>query len=249
MDALISDIHSNIEALQAVYEDMESFDVERVFCLGDVIGYGPNPRETLEMVKRCEFVLLGNHEDGLLYSAENFNDRARTALDWTKSELNSDAHPKEENYALWDFIDTFKETHVVGDFMFVHASPRLPVQEYVMPADGLDRGKMRDIFAALEGRVAFGGHTHVPGVFPEAGGFRHQSDLTDPVPVGNDRFLVNIGSVGQPRDGDNRASYVLVDGDQIIFRRVKYDFMTTMRKIKANPNLDDFLARRLKVGQ
>lgn len=249
MDAIISDIHSNIEALSAVFEDMARFDVQRVFCLGDVIGYGPNPREALDLVRRCEFVLQGNHEEGLLSCAEGFNDRARRALEWTRDELNSPKFPKEANYALWEFIDRFEVQHEIGDLLFVHASPRQPVREYVMPADALDRAKMTDIFAHMtKSRASFGGHTHVPGIFTSKG-FRHQSDLAGRVPLPSEKCLVNIGSVGQPRDGDNRACYVLLDGESLMFRRVQYDFAATMKKILANPALDDFLARRLKAGQ
>jgi len=249
LHALISDIHSNTEALTAVFEDMEAFPVEEVYCLGDVIGYGPEPRETLKMVQRCRFVLLGNHEEGLLYCAEDFNERARSALEWTRSELSSSSYAREENHALWDFIDGFEEQHVENGHLFVHASPRQPTREYVMPADALDRAKMTDIWGHMDGRVSFGGHTHVPGVFLEGGMFRHQSDLPEKFPLPDRKCLVNIGSVGQPRDGDNRACYVLLDGDVCIFRRAPYDFQATMAKIQGNPALHDFLAARLKAGK
>jgi diadenosine tetraphosphatase ApaH/serine/threonine PP2A family protein phosphatase len=249
MIALISDIHANLEALDAVLADMAAYPVDRVFCLGDVIGYGPDPREALRRVRRCEFTLLGNHEEGLLYSAEGFNERARRALAWTRAELSDSRYPKEENYAFWEQIDGFETTRTEGDHHFVHGSPRDPVREYVMPADALDRAKMGAIFAQLPVRHSFGGHTHVPGIFPEGGAFRHQSEFPDWVPLPRVRSLVNIGSVGQPRDGDPRASYLLLDGDRILFRRVAYDVEATMRKIFGNPELDDYLGRRLKVGQ
>jgi diadenosine tetraphosphatase ApaH/serine/threonine PP2A family protein phosphatase len=253
MYALISDIHSNVEALTAVFADMAAFGVQRVLCLGDVIGYGPQPRETLELVRRCEFILLGNHEEGLLDTicGDGFNDRARKALEWTRDELNSPRFAKEQNYGLWDLIDTMQTQRQEGDVLYVHASPRQPVREYVMPADALDRTKMADIFGHMAtARICFGGHTHVPGIFTEGGQFRHQSEFKDErVALPKERCLVNIGSVGQPRDGDNRACYVIVDGDFLQFRRVAYDIPGTMRKIQANPALDDFLARRLKAGQ
>ncbi len=249
MIALISDIHSNIEALQAVFEDIATFPVKRIFCLGDVIGYGPDPRRALEMIRRCEFTLLGNHEEGLLFTADGFNERARNALAWTREELSRATYPKDENYALWDQIDAFSQTREDGDFLFVHGSPRQPVREYVMPADALDRRKMDEIFDHLTKRAAFGGHTHVPGIFSAAGGFKHQSELPDWTPLPREKCLVNVGSVGQPRDGDPRSSYALVDGAAVLFRRVTYDVTATMRKIIANPALDDYLARRLKAGQ
>ncbi|HMS15739.1 MAG TPA: metallophosphoesterase family protein [Planctomycetota bacterium] len=251
MIALISDIHSNTEALQAVYEDMEGKGVRQIYCLGDVIGYGPEPRETLELVRRCEFILLGNHEEGLLFSADDFNERARRALDWTRDQISSENHAKEDNYRLWEMVDGFKREHREGDYLFVHASPREPVREYVLPADALNRSKMSDIFEHMaQSRVSFGGHTHVPGVFVEGGSFHHQSALPEGrFRFGREKCLINVGSVGQPRDGDPRASYVLIDGDSVLFRRVEYDFKSTMRKIRGIAELDDFLARRLALGQ
>jgi diadenosine tetraphosphatase ApaH/serine/threonine PP2A family protein phosphatase len=246
--AIISDIHSNIEALDAVLSDIAAHAVDRIVCLGDVIGYGPNPRECLDVVARCEFVLIGNHEAGLLQVAEDFNDRARRALEWTRGTLNSPAFPKERNYAYWDQIDCFVETKVADGAFFVHGSPRDPVREYVMPADALNRPMMEEIFARYEQHACFAGHTHVPGVFTLNRGFEHQSALPDKVQL-REKSFVNIGSVGQPRDGDNRASYVIVDGDVVTFRRVRYDFETTMAKIRRVPELDDFLARRLKIGK
>ena len=100
-----------------------------------------------------------------------------------------------------------------------------------------------------DARACFGGHTHVPGVFEEGRGFQHQANVGDRYTMSDRRCLVNIGSVGQPRDGDPRASYVLIDGEDLLFRRVEYDVRTTMKKIAGNPSLDDFLAKRLKVGQ
>lgn len=249
MFALISDIHSNIEALEAVLEDMEKFPIDEILCLGDVIGYGPDPRAALEMVKRCRFTLLGNHEEGLLYCAEDFNDRARRALEWTRNEISSSAHSKEENYAFWDFIDSFEEQRVEGDFHYVHGSPRQPTKEYVLPADALDKQKMGEIFSLTEGRACFGGHTHVPGIFTEGGLFKYQGDLPGNTPFPKEKCLINIGSVGQPRDGNPEACYVIVDGSSFTWRRVRYDFRTTMQKIKRNPELDDFLALRLKDGK
>jgi len=231
-----------------VLADISAHSVDRVFCLGDVIGYGPNPRECLDLVARCEFVLIGNHEAGLLQVAEDFNDRARNALEWTRRTLNSPEFPKEKNYAYWEQIDRFVETYKTDDAFFVHGSPRDPIREYVMPSDALNHGMMVEIFSMIDRRTCFAGHTHIPGIFTPERGFIHQAELPERVPLPPKSF-VNIGSVGQPRDGNNRASYVIVDGDVVMFRRVSYDFETTMAKIRRIPSLDDFLARRLKLGK
>ncbi len=248
MHALISDIHSNIEAMTAVLEDMARFSVSTVYCLGDVIGYGPNPRECLDIIRRCEFTLIGNHEAGMLQVADDFNDRARRALEWTKNALNDPAFPRDKNYEYWNQIDGFVETYRTDDALFVHGSPRDPIREYVMPSDANDREKMDEIFALMDRPYCFAGHTHVPGIFTLEDGFTHQGELPEKVKL-PPKCFVNIGSVGQPRDGDNRSSYVIVDGDSVMFRRVPYDVATTMRKIKSISALDVFLANRLKVGK
>ena len=249
MYAIISDIHSNIEAMNAVLADIAAHPVDRLYCLGDVIGYGPNPRECLDLVKRCEFMLIGNHEAGLLQVAEDFNDRARRALEWTRETLNSPEFPKETNYGYWDQIDRFVETYQTDDAFFVHGSPRDPIREYVMPSNALDRSMMeRDLRADRRPRVLRGPHTHPRASSRSRPGLRapERAAGAGQLPA---KCFVNIGSVGQPRDGDNRSSYVLVDGDAVIFRRVPYDFETTMAKIRRIPSLDDFLARRLKLGK
>lgn len=252
MYALISDLHSNVEALKAVLADIDAAGAKEIYCLGDVVGYGPEPRECLELVaKNCKWVLLGNHEEGLLHASfgADFNDRARRALDWTRDALSSPSFPKEANYAFWSQIDEFGEVRKSDDAMFVHGSPRDPVREYVMPQDALDSGMMGEIFEKIDRPVCFAGHTHVPGIFAQSGGFKHQSELPDAFVKLPNKAFVNVGSVGQPRDGDSRASYVLVDGDSVRFRRVPYDVAATMRKIRATPELDDFLAARLKAGK
>ncbi len=252
MYALISDLHSNLEALTAVFADIDAHGAKEVFCLGDVIGYGPEPRECLEIVqKRCGWAILGNHEQGLLHesSGADFNDRARRALNWTRDTLNSPAFPKEANRGFWGQIDAFEEVRRSDTAMFVHGSPRDPIREYVMPQDSLNPTMMRDIFAKMDRPVCFAGHTHVPGVFTPEGTFKHQSELPSDFFRLPPTSFVNVGSCGQPRDGDPRACYTLVDGDTIKFRRIPYDFVSTMRKIKATPQLDDFLAARLKAGK
>lgn len=247
MFAIISDLHSNIEALGAVFEDMASLGVKERVCLGDVVGYGPNPRECLDMVKDCTFILRGNHEDGLLNIAEDFNPRARAALEWTRSQLSSPAHSKESNYAYWDQIDGFETTHERDDMLFVHGSPSDPIWEYVLPEWGDDSAILAELFRSFPHRVAFGGHTHVPGVFSVGGGFVHAGSLPEVVKL-PPRSFVNVGSVGQPRDGDRRACYVIVEGNTIRFRRVAYDVAKTAGKILQIPQLDRFLATRLTAG-
>jgi diadenosine tetraphosphatase ApaH/serine/threonine PP2A family protein phosphatase len=253
IQALISDIHGNLSALRAVLADAEAGGAQRIVCLGDVIGYGPFPGECLDLVRRCGSVLMGNHEEALLYGADNFNPRARRAIDWTREHLQNsgDEQVRQRRQQVLQNLQIHARHQ---NFQFTHASPRQPTREYVMPRDSRNPVKMRDIFALIQ-HVCFVGHTHVPGVFLEDGTFTRPADLwagTYFVEAG-EKALVNIGSVGQPRDGDARASYVLLDDEtgsqRVVFRRIEYDIDSTAQAILENPYLDDYLAERLRQGR
>ncbi|MCA9322223.1 MAG: metallophosphoesterase family protein [Planctomycetes bacterium] len=250
MYALISDLHSNIEALDAVMEDLSAFPVDQIYCLGDAIGYGPNPREVLKRIENCGLLLMGNHEEGLLYFAEDFNPRARAALDWTRDQLNDPQADKEENYAFWERLGDLPKSDRREGAIFVHGSLRNETKDYVMPGDIVDRQKMGEIWSAMDFPVCFFGHTHIPGVWTDSSKFSRPDEIDHEYRVKPaEKCIVNVGSVGQPRDGDNRACYVLVDDDRIQFRRVIYDFAKTMKKIIKIGELSDTLAARLKLGR
>lgn len=249
MYAIVSDLHSNIEALSAVMDDMAKFDVDSIYCLGDVIGYGPDPLPVLEIAKNFKFALMGNHEEGLLFFAEDFNPRARQALEWTKSQITDGDLPMAEKNDIWQRIDSMPKSQSTKQAQFVHGSLRQETRDYVMPADSEDIQKMTEIWNLMDRDVCFFGHTHIPGVWTQGGSYVHPEDLDYEFTLPDEKVLINVGSVGQPRDGDNRSSYVLVDGDHVQFRRVAYDFETTMRKIMKIDDLSNTLAARLKVGR
>lgn len=248
--ALISDLHSNIEATQVVLEDIQKHKVDEVFCLGDVIGYGPNPRETIHLVKEFRVSLCGNHEEAVLFHAEDFNPKARRAIDWTREQLNGSEFDKEENYVMWDYLGELQEKHYDGDILYVHASPNIPTREYLLPKDASDEIKMRSNFEKVD-RAAFCGHTHIPGVFIEGDAFKYAREINNEYVLQSNgrKQIINIGSVGQPRDGDNRTSYVLFDGEKVIWRRLPYDYKKTMAKILKIKDLADYLAHRLEQGK
>lgn len=251
--AFISDIHANLEALTVVLDDIKKRGVETIYCLGDVIGYGPNPRECIEMVqKACEFTLCGNHEEAVLFNAEDFNPKARRAIDWTREQLNSEKYDKDQNYALWDFLGELRKKVREGDVLYVHASPRQPTREYVLPKDVKDRAKIESIFSEFDGGdICFIGHTHIPGIFTDDIQFRYARQLENKFQISSypGKKLINVGSVGQPRDGDNRACYVLYDGETVEWVRLAYDYKTTMLKIREVEDLADYLALRLEEGR
>ncbi|MHC4163151.1 MAG: metallophosphoesterase family protein [Planctomycetota bacterium] len=248
--AIISDVHANIEALEAVVADIKKKMIRDIVCLGDIIGYGPNPRECLQRLMDSKMVLMGNHEEAVLYYGEDFNPKAREAIDWTRDQLNLPDRPKEENYDLWNFLGVMEQIIETDEAMFVHASPRDPTKEYVTPDDcKKNKDKLRDIFSRFE-RVCFIGHSHIPGVYTQ------ELRYIDPKTIGNEyrledgrKALINVGAVGQPRDGDPRASYVTFDGNTVRFHRLEYDFRATMDKIYAEERLPDYLADRLAVGR
>lgn len=251
MFAFVSDIHSNTGALGVCLEKIRGLEVDRILCLGDVIGYGPEPRETLlTTMEVCELSIIGNHEHGCMFYASDFNPKARAALDWTRDQLNRRDCDRGENMNMWNYLSDMKERYREDNFLLVHGSPRDPIREYMVPRDCEDREKMAGCFELFDGaQICFVGHSHVPGVYPESGGFLSPDQLSGVYELGDERVLVNIGSVGQPRDGDSRASFVTFDGEKVQFHREAYDIEATQRKIRAVAELPDYLADRLAQGR
>jgi diadenosine tetraphosphatase ApaH/serine/threonine PP2A family protein phosphatase len=249
MWAVLSDIHANIEALDAVLADIATHQVSRIFCLGDLVGYGPNPVECLEKAMAWDVTLLGNFDLALL-SAEDLDWGARSAaasVYWSRG-LVSKGTP------AFSFLAARPQTYKQSDFLFVHGSPRNPIHEYMFPEDVYNQRKMDRIWDLLE-RYCFVSHTHIPGVFAKPAVAGGQSEYIDTQEcfgfyrLDGRKSIVNVGSVGQPRDGDWRACYVLVDGWDVIFRRVEYDVETTVKKIYAIPEVENFLGDRLREGR
>jgi predicted phosphodiesterase len=246
--AIISDIHSNLEALQAVLKDIAQFNVEAVYCLGDVVGYGPNPRECIDAVMDCKVVLLGNHDQGAMFDPEGFNPPAERAIFWTRAQLENSGEARPQREKRWEFLAERPRTHREGPYLFVHGSARNPLNEYVFPEDIYNQRKMERIFALVD-KYCFQGHTHVPGIFTESLQFHSPEEVDYTYQLDGRKTLCNVGSVGQPRDGDWRACYILLDNDVIKYRRVEYDIDATVKKIYAVPDLENFLGDRLRDGR
>ncbi|MEZ5066694.1 MAG: metallophosphoesterase family protein [bacterium] len=237
---MISDIHGNLEALDAVLDDASRQGATDLVCLGDVVGYGADPNKCLELVHaKARFLVLGNHDVAALdlSAAENFNDVARTAIQWTNQELTS---------ANLQVLRDLDFERVEGDVRYVHASPDEPPSWHYI----LTEQEAWNAFGACDESVCFVGHSHVPlRVFLRKGRLVVLEETV--VEVGpEDRALLNVGSVGQPRDGDWRASYGLWDPEarRLIARRVEYDLESAARKIR-EAGLPEVLARRLAIGQ
>jgi len=246
--AIVSDIHSNIEALEAVLDDIHEHECEEIVCLGDLLGYGPSPRQVLKIAMDLfEFTLMGNHEEGILYQPVGFNWKAEASAWWTKDQLKSPHYPAHENRKYWTYLEQMPRFATHGDVLYVHASPIDPTREYVMPEACYNPEFMTQIFKKIK-RVAFGGHTHLPGIFFENRPFLQQNRIEGPYPVVKGKFFVNVGSVGQPRDGDTRSCYVIFDGKTVLFRRVEYNYRKTARKIRRIKRLPNALGMRLALG-
>jgi len=270
--AIISDLHGNVPALETALADARRRRAERFVCLGDVVGYGAKPAECLEWVMALcvpgavdpeaarsngaapladGLCLLGNHEYALLHTAEDFNPKARAAIEWTRDALNAATDP-DRGLAYWDFLDALEPVARDEVAMFAHGSPRDPVREYMLPRDIKNAEKMRANFERMDRNVCFVGHSHVPGIYYEDGSFYRPRGTEGPYALGDlsgNRAIVNVGSVGQPRDGDNRLSYVLFTGEELTFVRLAYDHEAAAAEIRAVPELPDFLADRLAVGR
>lgn len=254
--AIISDVHANAEALRTVLHDIKSRPIDRIICLGDIIGYGPEPVECVDLVREhCAWSLMGNHDFGVLYEPTNFNPAAEQSAYWTRAQL--DAEPDvEKRRARYEFLGQLrvrvveKTPRAEHALLAVHGSPRRPINEYIFPDDCMTApDKVSTIFERVT-KLCVVGHTHVPGVFTDEPDFYPPAELTDRTyRITDEKAIVNVGSVGQPRDFDPRACYAILHDDRIEFVRVEYNVKATVDRIKAVPELSGWLGDRLYEGR
>lgn len=236
--------------------DIDNQGVEEVYCLGDIVGYGPNPRECLEIAMQLDRCILGNHDLGALFDPEGFSSNAERAIFWTRKQLEAPADsdwPDEpelraKQVAQWDFLCELPRTIREDPYLFVHGSARNPLHEYVFPEDVYNKQKLDKIFNMIP-QYCFQGHTHVPGIFTSTGTFLRPDELETGYRLGDQKVMVNVGSVGQPRDGNPRSCYVIIEDDTINYRRIEYPVDVVVAKIHAIDGLDDFLGDRLLEGR
>ncbi len=249
MFAIVSDIHANLEAFTVVLQEIDRRGIQHIVCLGDIIGYGPNPMECMDLVQaRCRASLMGNHDFAVLYEPFNFNAGAEAASFWTRRCFENDPDSL-RRARRWRFVGNLPVRIKTPEFVAVHASPRRPVNEYIFPDDiYTNPGKFVSIFERFD-RLCFVGHTHVPGVFLEGPDFYSPDELDNKFELTDEKAIINVGSVGQPRDRDPRSSFVVVSDKDIEFVRLNYDVATTVKKVEAIPELDNFLGTRLLDGR
>ncbi|MCL4498709.1 MAG: metallophosphatase family protein [Chloroflexi bacterium] len=238
--AIIADIHANLTALEAVLEAVGG--VDGVWCLGDIVGYGPQPNECAARVAGFSGpTIRGNHDLGAtgLTSLDRFNPYAKDACRWTSKALSGEA---------LDFLTGLPNpSDAIKKTLLVHGSPRDPFWEYV-----LTLGQAEDVFASTDERFVFVGHSHIPFIFSFSDGRVKLEKLSEGKNVLSEgaRYLINPGSVGQPRDKDPRSSFMILDrGDYSIdYRRVPYSISTVQAGI-IDAGLPGFLAERLALGE
>ncbi len=243
MLAIISDIHANIEALTTVYRWLDEKKVDEVICLGDVVGYGPDPNPVCDLIRqRCKVCLLGNHDAAVIgaMATDYYQPPAKEAIYWTRTQLS------EDNFR-WLYALTF--THQRDETAFFHSAPFKPSGWYYVVRSQDAQHHNTSLYGRLK-RWNFIGHSHLTLAYAING--KKTKDVTGEELAGKEdrKYLVNVGSVGQPRDRDPRLCFGLYDPNFDAFRHIRlpYDIESTARKI-VDAGLDAKFARRLFVGQ
>ncbi len=243
-NAILSDIHSNLEALEAVLDDARDHGASEYYCLGDVVGYNANPHECIAKIRELgALTIRGNHDHYCSHneSLEDFQPNAASVIAWTRRQLTQEDE---------SWLATLPMSKVVNGITYVHGTLDMP-EHWGYVFDLLDAEAH---FSYQTTPVCFHGHTHVPVIFAKRGS---EIERIDPPPSGTRfkfafgrRYFVNVGGVGQPRDGNPRASYVLYypKTREIEFRRVSYDIETASEKVR-QAGLPERLADRLLYGR
>lgn len=241
--AILSDVHANLEALQAVLHDIETQQIDEVVCLGDMVGYGANPNECVELIKQhCPITLLGNHDAAALgtLSTENFNIHARLAIEWTSENISPEVKV---------FLSLLPLRETRFEASLVHSTPYEPNMWHYITS--LEEAAYN--FQFFDTEFCLVGHTHIPLIITVNANKEiavHQEPKLNFKAQKGGRFLINVGSVGQPRDRDSRACYGILDADAQVFsyRRVKYDIETTQKKMN-DIGMPGFLVKRIAEGR
>ena len=240
--AIISDIHGNVEALQAVLADINKRSIDSIICLGDIVGYYPDPEKCVDLVKKeVDYCVAGNHDYAAIgrIDTQNFTYYAYAAMEWTKQNISDRAK---------EYLQSLPLTVTLEKMFFTHSSPSNPQDwVYVFPDS---EETVFEAFNSLMYSLNFIGHTHWPSIMIQEDD-RIILHSEHSIEIANSHFyLINVGSVGQPRDFDSRSCYALYDTDtnEIMLVRVEYDLRITQKKIREK-HLPMFLAERLEKGR
>ena len=238
---IFGDIHSNLEALEAVIEAYQKEHIDKYLCAGDVVGYATNPKECIDKVKTLAMITVaGNHDWGSvdLFSADYFNPNAKEAISWTKRNLG-----EQDKY----FLESLKLVYKNEDLTLVHGTLDNP-QDFNYMTDGYIA---EETFRVLETNICFVGHSHAAGIFikDKDDNLYYLEEQYIDIKDAN-KYIVNVGSVGQPRDGNPQGAYCIFDSDKkgVRIERISYDIKTARKKI-IKAGLPKFLGDRLVIGQ
>jgi predicted phosphodiesterase len=240
--AIIADIHANLAAFAAVLKDIEGKGgVDEIWCLGDIVGYGPDPHQCLELLQRYQHVCVaGNHDWAAIGKIDTsyFNPDAALACQWTAKQLS----PQDIGY-----LESLPVVMEKGDFTLVHGSPMEPIWEYIVSTSIAAKN-----FAFFQSPLCLVGHSHIPAVFKETDGACLAVPFSPGIGLvlGENRLIINPGGVGQPRDGDARASYAIYESEGRVIRlyRIPYDIGATQDRMM-QAGLPIHLVTRLKEGR
>jgi diadenosine tetraphosphatase ApaH/serine/threonine PP2A family protein phosphatase len=238
--AILSDVHSNIEALEAVLRNVDKRKVKDVLFLGDAVGYGPNPNECIELlIARCKILLAGNHDWGVLGFTDinYFNEYARAAIEWTKQMIT------EGNRKTLRSLSVKKESNKEG-MTLVHSTPKEPEEWHYL----LTLWDAEINFHYFDNKFCFLGHSHYPFVIEKLPSGELVAYKEAAVMGKTERYIMSVGSVGQPRDGDPRACYAIVNDEKMEIIRVPYDIEAVQKKM-IKEGLPLFLSERLSRGR
>ncbi len=236
-----SDVHANLEALKACIIDFRSEKIDKLFFLGDAVGYGPNPDECVRLIKDiAEIKLMGNHDYAALglMDTDFFNQYAAESMGWTKNSISK---------KTIEVMSNFEISYELGDMLLVHASPKEPERWHYI----LDMEDAKENFEFFKQKICIVGHTHRPYIVSvdENQAADLSKETVEPIKPER-RYLINIGSVGQPRDGDPRSCYLIYDNklNTVTLKRVAYDIKSTQQSM-AKIGLPEYLIDRLAVGR
>lgn len=239
---IFSDVHGNLEAFKAVLDFFRRQDIRQFVFLGDLVGYGPNPMECVKLAMsiRNLYTVLGNHDAAVIGKMPSkwFNDAAMEAIEFTRSKLTGDAI---------EFLNSFPTRNQRENFTMVHGSPSKPLQEYLISEMQFLNNK-----TSWDTPLCFVGHTHIPSHFYSDSNTFPKMDFMKKRPkftITEEKVLINVGSVGQPRDGDSRSSCAIYDTNTRVFElfRIPYDIKVTQQKMR-NAGMPELLIDRLAMG-
>jgi len=239
--AFFSDVHANLTALEAVVLDFRAEKIDRIHFLGDAVGYGPNPNECVELINQiAEIKLMGNHDYAALglMQTDYFNQYAAESINWTRNSLTK---------KTIEILNKFQVKAEIDDLLLVHSSPKEPeLWHYILDMEDVEQN-----FNHFDKRICLVGHTHRPFLVSrdEEGNCTISTKSEEKIRQDR-RYLINIGSVGQPRDSDPRSCYLIFDSEQqtVKLKRVAYDLGATQRQM-ARLGLPEYLIERLAVGR